>query len=280
MKHSNFYSFREQLYRVNMTLKIETVDIFVHYPSPVELTLSYLFVLQYAAEEPQDSAPVLAVTDDTELNFITAQRRVAYYMFAANNHPNLGSHPFQPRSTLPTSSPKHLVELDSFKFDYLTGDGYGFTVRIPGRKPQRARTQDVLERARQHPLQTFEEVKSKPRKGQVTPAYAIDLTNEHVAFPNVTLGRHYGNDSGEEPAKNILRRGMTGQFDRNVLERRSRNFARSRSEHCMLVRSKDNEEVKTQSAGHRPRNERPLFEPSAPIPSYSHVSTPRVNRKR
>ena len=228
------------------------------------------------------------MTDDTELNFITAQRRVAYYMFAANkNHPNLGSPLIQPRSTLPTSSPKHIVELDSYNFDYLTGDGYGFTIRIPGRKPQRARTQDVLERARQHSLQTFEEARNRPRKKQVTPAYAIDLTNEHVAFPNVTpgpstshLGRYYGNDSGEEPAKNILRRGMSSQFDRDVLERRSRHFARSRSEHGMLVRSDDGEEVKAQSAGRRPRNERPLFEPSAPIPSYSHVSTPHVNRKR
>ena len=209
-------------------------------------------------------------------------------MLAANkNHPNSGSPPFQPRSTPPTSSSQNLVELDSFKFDYLTGDGYGFTVRIPGRKPQRARTQDVLERARQHPIKTFEETRSKPRKRQVTPAHTIDLTNEHVAFPNVTPspqtshhGRYYGNDSREESAKNISRRGMTGQFDRDVLERRSRNFARSRSEHGMLVRSDDNEEVKVQSAGHRPRNERPLFEPSAPIPSYSHVSTPHVNRKR
>lgn len=249
--------------------------------------LTVLFVLQYAAEEPQDSAPVLAVTDDTELNFITAQRRVAYYMFTANkNHPNWGSPLFQGHSSLPTSPPKHLVELDSFKFDYRTGDGHGFSIRIPGRKPQRARTQDVLERTRQHPLQTFEEARSsKPGKKQVTPAYAIDLTNEHVAFPNVTPspyashhGRCYGSDSGEEPAKNVLRRG--GQFDRDVLERRSRNFPRSRSEHGMLVRSEDNEEIKTQSAGHRPRNERPLFEPSAPIPSYSRVSTPHVNRKR
>ena len=245
--------------------------------------------MQYAAEEPQDSAPVLAVTDDTELNFITAQRRVAYYMFTANkNNPNWGSPFFQGRSSLPTSPAKHLVELDSFKFDYRTGDGHGFSIRIPGRKPQRTRTQDVLERTRQHPIQTFEEARSsKPGKKQVTPAYAIDLTNEHVAFPNVTPspyashhGRYYGNDSGEESAKNVLRTGMASQFDRDVLERRSRNFPRSRSEHGMLVRSEDNEETKTQSAGHRPRNERPLFEPSAPIPSYSRVSTPHVNRKR
>ena len=205
-------------------------------------------------------------------------------MFAANkNHPNWGSPLFQPRNTLPTSSPKNLVELDSFKFDYPTGDGYGFTIRIPGRKPQRARTQDVLERARQPPLQTFKEARSKSRKKQVTPAYAIDLTNEQGTFPDVTPSpprRHHGNASGEGLAKNILRRGATGQFDRDVLERRSRSFARSRTEHGMLVRSEDNEEVKTQSAGHRPRNERPLFEPSAPIPSYSHVSTPHVNRKR
>lgn len=247
--------------------------------------------MQYAAEEPQDSAPVLAVTDDTELNFVTAQRRVAYYMFAANknHHPNWGTPNIQARSKPPTSPPKHVVELDSFKFDYLSGDGYGFTIRIPGRKPQRSRTQDVLERARQQqPLQTFEEARSKPRRKQVTPAYAIDLTNEY-AFPDMTHslytnhhGRYYSNESEEEPGKNIqLRRGMTGSFDSSdVLDRKRRNFARSRSELRMLVKNDDSEEVKTQSAGHRPRNERPMFEPSAPIPSYSHVSTPLANRKR
>ena len=209
-------------------------------------------------------------------------------MFAVNkNHPNWGTSLVQTRSTPQTSPPKHVVELDSYKFDYLTGDGYGFTICIPGRKPQRARTQDVLERARQQPLQTFEEARSEPRKKQVTPAYATDLPNEHVAFPNVTPssytshhGRYYSNDSEEEPAKNILTRGMTGQFDSDVLNRKRRNFARSRSEHGILVVSEDSEEVKSQSAGHRPRNERPLFEPSAPIPSYSHVSTPHVHRKR
>lgn len=211
-------------------------------------------------------------------------------MFAANkNHPSWGTPNIQTRSKPPSSPPKQVVELDSFKFDYLTGDGYGFTIRIPGRKPQRSRTQDVLERARQQqPLQTFEEARSKPRKKQVTPAYAIDLSNEHVAFPDVTPslytthhGRYYSNDLEEDSGKNIqFRRGMTGSFDSDAVDRKRRNFARSRSEHGMLVKSEDNEEVKSQSAGHRPRNERPMFEPSAPIPSYSHVSTPLANRKR
>ncbi|KAJ7370498.1 hypothetical protein OS493_032064 [Desmophyllum pertusum] len=252
------------------------------------------FLVKYAEEEPQNSAPVLAVTDDTELNFITAQRRVAYYMFAANkNHPNWATTNVQTRSKPPVGPPKNLVELDSFKFDYLTGDGYGFTIRIPGRNPQRARAHEVLERARQPPLQTFEEARSKPRKKQVYPAYAIDLNNEHVTFPDVTPsftshhGRYYGNDSEEEfdgrrPAKNIqLRRGLASSFDSDLLDHKRRNFARSRSrsEHGMLVKSEDNEDFKSQSAGHRPRNDRPMFEPSAPIPSYSQVSSPLQSQK-
>ena len=215
-------------------------------------------------------------------------------MFAANkNQQNWAAANAQARSQPPPSPPKHVVELDSFKFDYLTGDGYGFTIRIPGRKQQRSRIHDRIERAGKPPLQTFEEARIKPRKKQVSPAYAFDLSNEQVTFPDVTPslytnrhGRYYGNDSEEEldgrrPTKNVqMRRGMSGSFESDVIEQKRRNFARSRSEHGMLVMSENNEEVTSKSAGHRPRNERPMFEPSAPIPSYSHVSSPYANRKR
>lgn len=263
------------------------------------------FVLQYAEEEPPNSSPVLAVTDDTELNFITAQRRLAYYMFANKTYPNWGTTNPDTRNKPPLPSSRHVVEMDSFKFDYLTGDGCGFTIRIPGRKA-RSRAHDWRERGKKQPLQTFEEARSKPRKKQVTPAYAFDLADEHVAFPDVTPsvysshhGRYYGSDFEEEldvmsrvgavrsPTKHVdLRRGMTGlsgltgSFDSDVLERKRRNFARSRSEHGMRVVSEDGEEVTPQSASHRLRNERPMFEPSAPIPTYSHISSPQVNRKQ
>lgn len=245
------------------------------------------FLVKYASQEPQPSPSVLAVTDDTELSFITAQRRVAYYMFAANkNQQNWPTANAPPTRTKPLPSPsKNVVELDSLNFDYLIGDGYGFTIRIPGRKPRRSRTQP--------PLQTFEEARLKPRKKQVSPAYAFDLSNEQGTLPGVTpspyirqQNRYYRNDSEEEfersrPTKTVhMRRGMSNSFESELLKEKRKNFARSRSEHGMIVKSDDSEEISSKSAGHRPRNERPMFEPSAPIPTYSHVSSPYVNRKR
>lgn len=253
-------------------------------------------VLQYDNEEPQTTAPVIAVTDDTEMNFVTAQRRVAYYMFANKSNPNWGTTNPGTRNKPQISPSRHVVEMDSFKFDYLMGDGYGFTIRIPGRRPQRSRGHELLERGKKPPLQMFEEARSMPRKKQVTPAYAFDLADEHVAYPDVTpslysshQGRYYGNDFEEEldgwPRRNPtkhreLRRVTTGLVDVDVLEQKRRNFVRSRSEHGMRVKVDDSEEVTSQSAGRRPRNERPMFEPSAPIPSYSHVSSPLANRKQ
>ncbi|XP_022809843.1 cytosolic carboxypeptidase 3-like [Stylophora pistillata] len=245
------------------------------------------FLVKFASQEPQPSPSVLAVTEDTELSFITAQRRVAYYMFAANkNQQNWPTANAPPTRTKPPPSPsKNVVELDSLNFDYLIGDGYGFTIRIPGRKPRRSRTQP--------PLQTFEEARLKPRKKQVSPAYAFDLSNEQATLPGVTpspyirqQNRYYRNDSEEEfersrPTKTVhMRRGMSNSFDSELLKEKRKNFARSRSEHGMTVKSDDSEEISSKSAGHRPRNERPMFEPSAPIPTYSHVSSPYVNRKR
>lgn len=245
------------------------------------------FLVKFASQEPQPSPSVLAVTDDTELSFIAAQRRVAYYMFAANkNQQNWPTANAPPTRTKPPPSPsKNVVELDSLNFDYLIGDGYGFTIRIPGRKPRRSRTQP--------PLQTFEEARLKPRKKQVSPAYAFDLSNEQVTLPGVSpspyirqQNRYYRNDSEEEfersrPTKTVhMRRGMSNSFESELLKEKRKNFARSRSEHGMTVKSDDSEEISSKSAGHRPRNERPMFEPSAPIPTYSHVSSPYVNRKR
>ena len=260
--------------------------------------------MQYAEEEPTNLGPVLAVTDDTELNFITAQRRLAYYMFASNTYPNWGTMATTTNLGLRNKPPlplsRNAVEMDSFKFDYLTGDGYGFTIRIPGRRPPRARAHDGLEGEKKQSLQTFEEARSKPRKKQVFPACAFDLADEHVTLPSTTPTlyttdhrRYYSNDSEGEldgvsrdgavrsPTKPVeLRRGKTSSFDSDNLGQKRRNFARSRSEHGMRVMSKDIDEVTSQSAGHRPRNERPMFEPSPPIPSYSHVTTPLLNRKQ
>ena len=248
-------------------------------------------VLQYDNEEPQTTAPVIAVTDDTEMNFVTAQRRVAYYMFANKGYPNWGTTNPGTRNKPQISPSRHVVEMDSFKFDYLMGDGYGFTIRIPGRKSQRSRGHELLERGKKPPLQTFEEARSMPRKKQVTPAYAFDLADEHVtpSLYSSHHGRYYGNDFEEEvdgwsrrsPAKlGELRRATTGLVDIDVLEKKRRNFVRSRSEHGIRVQVDDSEEATLQSTGHRPRNERPMFEPSATILSYSHVSSPLANRKQ
>lgn len=258
--------------------------------------------LQYAHEKPTNSGPVLAVTDDTELNFVTAQRRLEYYMFANNTtNPNWGNLSTNPglRNKPPLPHSRHVVEMDSFKVDYLTGDGYGFTVRIPGRKPHRARTRDGLERGLRHSLQTFEEARSRLRRKQISPAYTFDLSDERMVFPGRTPSlytthhnTYYGDDFEEDPdvfsrvsasrrlEHSEFRRGMTGSSEGDILGQRKRNFARSRSEHGMRVRSKDLDEVTSQSAGHRSRHDRPLFEPKAPVPSYSHVSTPLVNKKQ
>jgi len=258
------------------------------------------FLVKYAAEEPQNLAPVIAVTDDTEMNFVTAQRRMAYYMFANKTYPNWGTPNPGTRNKPPVPHSRHVVEMDSYKFDYLMGDGYGFTIRIPGRKPPRTRAHDGFERFGKQPLQTFEEARSRPRKKQVSPAYAFDLADEHMNFPDVTQslytthhGRYYGNDfEGElddvsrasverSPVKQVeFRRAKTRSFESDLLEHKRRNFARSRSERVMRTISDDIEEVTLQSAGDRPRNERPMFEPSAPIPSYSHISSPLANRKQ
>ena len=158
------------------------------------------------------------------------------------------------------------------------GDGYGFAIRIPGR---RSRGHELLERGKKPPLQTFEEARSRARKKQVTPAYAFDLADEHVGYPDVTPslysshnGRYYGNDFEEELD------GWPRSPTKHADLRRANTWNGRREEHGMRVKVEDSEEVTPQSTGHRPRSERPMFEPSAPIPSYSHVSSPLANRKQ
>lgn len=254
------------------------------------------YLVKYADEKAPASGPVLAVTDDTEMNFITAQRRVAYYMFSNRTYPNWGNTNPGTRNKPPLPHSRHLVEMDSFKFDYVPGDGYGFTIRIPGRKSLRTRSHEGFERGNKPSLQTFEEARSRPGKQQLSPAYAFDLADEHVGFRNATPSlysshhsRYYGYDF-EDRLDSVSRRGSTkhgdlrrsatGSFEVDFLEQKRRNFVRSRSEHGIRVPVENSQEKTSQSAGHRPRHERPMFEPSAPIPSYSDLSSSLANHKQ
>lgn len=242
-------------------------------------------MLQYADVE----APVLAVSDDTEMNFVTAQNRVAFYMVADKTHPSFGSKNARSQNNLTSPASRHVVDMESYKFDYLSGDGFGFTVRIPGRRGQRTRSHDAVERLKRPPLQTFVEARNRSRRSVVTPVYAFDLADEGPEFPYGIPSHHghyYGNDLLEElgntpratqSKRRDLRRSKTSSLDLDVLGKR-RDFMRTRSEHGMKVKA--NEEVTSHSPGCRPRNEHPLLEPSAPVPSYSHVSSLRTNYKQ
>ena len=242
-------------------------------------------MLQYADVE----APVLALSDDTEMNFVTAQKRVAFYMVADKTHPSFGNKGARSQNNLASPASRHYVDTESYKFDYLSGDGFGFTVRIPGRRGQRSRSHDAIERLKRPPLQTFEEARSRSRRNEVTPACGFDLANERPEFPYV-MPSHHGrfceNDFVEElgnmprasqSKRSVLRRSKTSSFESDALGKR-RDFMRTRSEHGMKV--KVNEELTSHSPGCRPRNEHPMLEPSAPIPSYSHVSSLRTNYKQ
>lgn len=242
------------------------------------------FMVKYDDAEAPGSAPFFAVIDDTEMNFVTAQRRVAYYMLADKTHPSYGNATAYIRDKAPLPTPGHGVDMESYKFDYQTRDGFGFTIRIPGRKVKTTRGVDALERAKKQPLQSFEEARGRPRKSQVTPVYAFDLTDERVAFPD--RGHFYGNDFEEDldfmPRTGLskprhFRRAKTSSFDIDDLEKR-RDFVRTRSEHGINI--KVNKEVTSQTASRRPRDERPMYEPSAPIPSYSHISSSRTIYKQ
>ena len=261
-----------------------------------------MFVFQYE-EETQNPPSVLAVTDDPELSFVTAERRLAYYMVDSNHQQGLGLKAAHGRNKVPPGLAKRIMQVDSFKFDYLTGGGYGFAISIPGRSPSVVqRTQSGLytnggDQSSRESLQSFEEARGKPRMKQLSPVYSTYPIKERARvreeFSEVSSsshadhGRYHDNSLEKTPgvasrhaARNArFRTGMTGSFDLEMPEQRKR-FTGSRGARVTPFVGENSGEVKSLSAGHRTKSERQLFEPSATISSYSHVMYPLSGRKQ
>lgn len=103
---------------------------------------------------------VIAFTDNTELNFVTAQRRLTYCMLNRQkpttyvrsvSHPNM------------TVLPSHVTDVESLQMDHLDGGGYGFSIRFPAktdrdRLEKRDRYKEMPNRSAS--LQSFEEARS------------------------------------------------------------------------------------------------------------------------
>lgn len=88
------------------------------------------------------SESVIAFTDDTELNFVTAQRRLTYYMMnkprptsyvRSVSHPNMKVIP----------SYKDMVNSPSVKMDHLDGGGYGFAFKFPVKNGEQQRRESL-----------------------------------------------------------------------------------------------------------------------------------------
>ncbi|XP_031548835.1 cytosolic carboxypeptidase 2-like isoform X2 [Actinia tenebrosa] len=124
------------------------------------------------SQYPLDVSPnesneaMIAFTNTTELNFVTAQRRLTYYMMNRAQHSNKQNECVRsishPNLTIMPSKPD-IPKVDSFKMDYLDGGGYGFAIRFPAKKNQES--EKTTERSdsksqRQVSLQSFEEARS------------------------------------------------------------------------------------------------------------------------
>lgn len=134
-----------------------------------------MFILFPFFQYPLDLSPnesnetMIAFTNTTELNFITAQRRLTYYMMNRGQHNNKQNDYVRsisnPNLTIMPSKPD-VPKVDSFKMDYLDGGGYGFAIRFPAKKKQESETKNtVSSSSRSKPqrhvsLQSFEEARS------------------------------------------------------------------------------------------------------------------------
>ena len=114
------------------------------------------------------------MTEDAELNFITAQRRLAYYMLSRNAVS--GS-----TGRLPPHKPvaRQPLEADSFRFDYLSSGEHGFSIRIPSEAHGRLLFDERRPEGKSKGLQSFEEAR-RDQRTKVSPAYAVDLEDEHA----------------------------------------------------------------------------------------------------
>lgn len=110
---------------------------------------------------------MIAFTSTTELNFVTAQRRLTYYMMNRGQHSNKPNDCVRsishPNLTILPSKPD-IPKVDSLKMDYLDGGGYGFAIRFPAKKNQESEKKNTessnCKIQRQVSLQSFEEARS------------------------------------------------------------------------------------------------------------------------
>lgn len=106
--------------------------------------------------------PYMAFTDSTELNYVTAQRRVAYSLVNGGRKPSSHvrsvSHPNM--TVLPNHSPAS-PSVESFKMSALDGGGYGFSFKFPVNQRKIQEFQDSVQTyATPTSLQSFEEARS------------------------------------------------------------------------------------------------------------------------
>jgi hypothetical protein len=108
---------------------------------------------------------MIAFTDTTQLNFVTAQRRLNYYMTNKGQHcskpNNFVRSVSHPNLTIMPSKPD-IPNVDSFKMDYLDGGGYGFAIKFPAKRTQESDQKNFVKihkSQRPESLQSFEEAR-------------------------------------------------------------------------------------------------------------------------
>ena len=258
---------------------------------------------------------MLAFTDDTELNFVTAQRRLAYYMLTRNKAgsgvKNKSRLPLGNRSAplLPNPRREPVMEVDSFKFDHLSGGGYGFTIRIPGKEhAHKLRLPDRTENGgrnprddgllRQRSLESFEErrrVSGLVNTSQASTAHDnLDSTSgmdadlvysdpqknpfdsEFEPYANVSVSQDYRQrflENGSfETALRTKDRWVNRGTSADIESSEFDDHFQERTNSLVRCRSESRLQLKQRDAREvKGRYQSPEFIPSV-IPSYSHVN--------
>ncbi|XP_048590295.1 uncharacterized protein LOC5514750 isoform X2 [Nematostella vectensis] len=140
---------------------------------------------QFATEDPLGvvEGPMFAFADDTELNFVTAQRRLTYYMMNQRSHAKqhaISSQYTGKRNLTVLPSQRETLQVDSVKMDSLPGGGYGFAMRFPSRAQGSVLPdhQSPGNSARPLSLKSFEEARSP---GARTPEFVEVAADEMIA---------------------------------------------------------------------------------------------------
>ncbi|KAK3735677.1 hypothetical protein QZH41_011997 [Actinostola sp. cb2023] len=146
----------------------------------IQVRVSFYRVVFQPTDVSTTGETVIAFTNDTELNFVTAQRRLTYYMM--NRHHNKSSNYVRSVSNPNLAVlPNHMdaPHIESFKMDHLENGGYGFAIRFPvKRTDKREIDREIQTYARPASLQSFEEARSF----EDTPAFVE--VDPHDLYPN------------------------------------------------------------------------------------------------